>query len=785
MPLRPFRIPETRLIVISDLVVQVTLTFRTDEDEEIKYRYEQDAEFQALVQTAVISLVNCGYTNGLAKGPGFVLHQMRKKWPIGRRYIFTHNGEPMQSSLHKYFFQLELIDELELPGSAGPILEISELRGVPMSPSASSYAGSTIEGLDAISLPPMSAIFGYGTPQQQQQHREQVSDVPSPTLSQNSVGHQNGQVSHRRGGSNSSFHRQPSPSPLRHSSDAASRMNYYSADSGSASQTSLHGGASLYESRRSMHEARPSSASQYSQHHQRSPQSPRVQHPRTPSVSSVRTRSVSHSSAGSANGSVRTMQSQPEEPPRAPAGNEPATPSPVATPANTTQMRLGRTSWYRSLHGISPLSRQPKSISSSDNEFVAGRESAQDTVANIPRIARPDAHTRQMAAPAESAETGLTGIAHRLKRKLLTPINLRRARPRRSSLSREMPLLEVDSEVDMSDFTGPESAGASDKEVPEKAGNSSSWAAGQPGRVAASSGGPRSNGSAAGEKRPTDIQQPSTAAAPNIKRPDMPPPSMRPPRPVIKSRDDLASIPAAVKSALLRRLKSPLSGHPDKSSSRASVRDRIAAFNSLTMSKLDKPAAASQPGSPSVPTARTQGAATSGPNGGTHAQRPLPASPGSSHPSTPTGSKPAVRKRLGTATGFISVVTPVSAAGTRPQSRASSIYGGRPASPAMSQMSTGSSRVQEAISIFDSPGPATRQKATKPANGDRLTAGGVKRAGADPLEGVASPTKRPRAPSVSAHSAAGSDHSMASAASSSRLNPLGMVQRMIQRHSRR
>ncbi|KAJ2889499.1 hypothetical protein IWW38_004669, partial [Coemansia aciculifera] len=106
MPLEPFKVPETRLLAISELVVQVTITFRTDEDEELHYRYDQDAELQALVQTAVVSLVNCGYTTGVAKGPGFLLHQVRKKWPIGRRYIFTKDGEPMQSSLHKYFFQL-------------------------------------------------------------------------------------------------------------------------------------------------------------------------------------------------------------------------------------------------------------------------------------------------------------------------------------------------------------------------------------------------------------------------------------------------------------------------------------------------------------------------------------------------------------------------------------------------------------------------------------------------------------------------------------------------------
>ncbi|KAJ1961386.1 hypothetical protein GGI12_003281 [Dipsacomyces acuminosporus] len=778
MSLKPFRIPETRLIVVSDLVVQVTLTFRTDEDEEVRYRYDQDAELQALVQTAVVSLVNCGYTNGFAKGPGFLLHQVRKKWLIGKRYIFTRDGEPLQSSLHKYFFQLELIDELGSP-NAGPMLEISELRGIPMSPSASSYAGSTIEGLDAISLPPVSAIFGYGNHQQQQQ---QFVDM-SPTLSQSAVS-QNGQGSHRRAGSSSSFHRPPSPSPLRHSDDTASRMSRYSINS--SSQQSLHHvnagmpqpQPQLYEPRRSLNEQRPASISQYNlpspQSTRSQQQDIRYQNPRSPSISSMRTRSISRSSIGSANGSVRTMQSQNEEPETKSKIQPNEDPAPKQA-ANGGQGRLGRTSWYRSLHGISPLSRQPKSISS-DNGFVEGSLNAAaaaasaDASINIPRIARPEASARSQATTAaatDPTETGLSGMAQRFKRKLLTPINLRRSRPRKSSLSHQMPITEVDSEADTSDFTGPESAGVSDAGEPEHVESKfPSLVAGKP-RVSKAA----AQKQAAGQRAAGS----STAATSNIKRPDMPPPSLRPPRPATKSRDEIASIPAAVKNALLRRLKSPLGGRPDKSSSRASVRDRIAAFNSLNMNKPD--GAGGDAGSAAK--GSTNGSASSNTdkatNGKTQGQL---ASAGPSQPTTPTTPKATVRKRLGTTSGFISITTPASS-GARPQSRASSIrsINARPASPAMSQMSAVSSKVQEAINIFDSPASVTKRR----DNG----AAGVKRPGADPLEGVASPTKRPRAPSVAAHSVADSDHSMASATSSSRLNPLGIVQRMIQRHAQR
>ncbi|KAJ1675446.1 hypothetical protein EV182_001252, partial [Spiromyces aspiralis] len=74
----------------------------------------------------------------------------RKKWPLGKRYIFTRHGNPLQSSIYKYFIHLEFIDETE--HSHEPYIEISELRGVQNSPGVSSIAGSTIEGLDAIPL---------------------------------------------------------------------------------------------------------------------------------------------------------------------------------------------------------------------------------------------------------------------------------------------------------------------------------------------------------------------------------------------------------------------------------------------------------------------------------------------------------------------------------------------------------------------------------------------------------------------------------------------------------
>ncbi|KAJ2002769.1 hypothetical protein GGI04_003207, partial [Coemansia thaxteri] len=510
MPLALFRVPETRLLAVNDLVVQVTLTFRTDEDEELHHRYKQDPELQALVQTAVVSLVNCGYTSGVAKGPGFLLHQLRKKWPIGRRYIFTKNGEPMHSSLHKYFFQLEFVDDAELQqqqqqqnrqqaSADTPVLEIVELRGVGMSPSASSYNGSTIEGLDSVMLPPMSAIFGQGSP-----------------LLQGSEAY-----GHRRSGSGHSsthsalLHRPQSPYLDYHErrpESVSSRRSVYESEVGRDSLSHSYAGASqagdgmsrvsnLYQDASSASEhyrnahaaarasvvesvataAGPSSVSQYVQYY-----APRhsidgqarsgagegntsngmdTAETLSPVTVAMRTRSVSRSSVGSANGSVHTIQSVSEIQASVSTTSQQRLSSNGVSAANRDasptngQPRLGRTSWYRSLHGISPLSRQPKSLSS-ENEFANNNvDSSGGNEPRIPRIAGvappPPASNRQAAGKELFETSALSGIAQKIKRKLLTPMHLHRNRDRRSSLSRPAPIAEGGSDFDTSDFTGP------------------------------------------------------------------------------------------------------------------------------------------------------------------------------------------------------------------------------------------------------------------------------------------------------------------------------------------
>ncbi|KAJ2813022.1 hypothetical protein H4S07_000984 [Coemansia furcata] len=196
----------------------------------------------------------------------------------------------------------------------------------------------------------------------------------------------------------------------------------------------------------------------------------------------------------------------------------------------------------------------------------------------------------------------------------------------------------------------------------------------------------------------------------------MPPPSTtRPPaRPFSRAEGEVTSIPTAVKNALLRRLRSPVGGQRDKSASVTSVRDKITAFNSLSVE--------------STPTRRPSSSASASSNAGRLSLDDVA-------PKAAVLSPAGVRTRVGTATGFISMV--------RPPSRASSVRSARPASPALSHASNVSTRIQETINALE------RAAAGATPPGDVEVRSAVKRVAAsvDALEALASPTKRPRAPS--------------------------------------
>ncbi|KAJ2859893.1 hypothetical protein GGI22_002859 [Coemansia erecta] len=544
-------------------------------------------------------------------------------------------------------------------------------------------------------------------------------------------------------------------------------------------------------------------------------------------MSTTRTRSVSRSSRESAN----TMQSIIEEAAPVDTANPahlygPNGPSP---PINN-QLRIGRTSWYRSLHGISPLSRQPKSLSSSDNEFVFGVPGAPTPDANgaadmarsgsnsgktairgnalpasrIPRIAGQPVR-RQLAQDTVSPEpqTGIGGLASRLKRKVLSPINMHRERQRNSSLSREMQRAQAAVDRYKSGIEPDKNeATASNDRLSEEL-----------------------------ESFADDpLPRPSSSASVNsVQRPDMPPPSrippprtQRQPQPPseqkqqqqqeqqkstngwdkYKSVGDIAAIPEAVKNALLRRIRSPLSGRPDRSSSRLSVRDRISAFNTLSMnSRGNSKGQVSPPqhqqqqqqqhelGTPPVSGSehsaarRAAAAETAAPSSGRSVMGIPPTPPMIAQSSASYG-----RSRIGTPTGFISMVSPVSGV-PRSNSRASSIVSmnTRPVSPALSQRSNVSMRIQDAIySLERATGSAiaTTPRAQNMPTGASSGLSGTKRAAASVSEALdrTTPTKRPRAPSAVSYVRPDAD---AAHAKSTSLNPLDMVQRMVRRHTGR
>ncbi|KAJ2081842.1 hypothetical protein H4R24_002049 [Coemansia sp. RSA 988] len=650
--LKPFRIPETRLLVINDLVVQVTVTFRTDEDEEMRYRYAEDVELQSLVQTSVISLVNCGYTDGVARGPGFVLYQKRKKWPIGRRYIFTRHGEPLQSSLHKYFLQLELLDwEGQQHGNA---VEITELRGVGMSPSSSSIAGSTIEGLEAVALPPMSAIFGQGVTS------EELSASPK-----------------RNGSIHSSLTGQHQMAMESSADDSLSQF-----------EAELDNGYKR---------AQQASVANESTMQQNTEDSPDMS-------TAGRTRTLSRSSIGSVGSATSRNIMETEV-----IGRQIEEPSSVG--------RLGRTSWYRSLHGISPLSRPAKSLSS-ENEIGLGVMDPPliPRVAGATHTSPPTATVQHPPPPAPSHESSRLGsIAQRFRRKLLSPIPVPRVASRLAHAS--------------------DAGSASESEPAE-------------GSVRETS---TTSTVAAEGKRKLAVEAP---------RSEIPPPSKRQAhkRPSEEAAIDLQSeskqstsqrpsVPEAVKNALWRRLRTPLSRRADVGPQKLSVRERIAAFNSLSVRKRST---TTVPPPQPLLTPVTESNAEDAEVYNSPIQE-------KSAPVTAI----TARTRVGTATGFLSVATPkamTTADNHHLNSHTTSSV--RAESPALSQMSSVSSRVQDTINALERAGVQVQQQDVERS--------GTKRA-AEVRDTLGSPTKRLRAPSVG----------------SSRRNPLRAVHQMVRRHTGR
>ncbi|KAJ2389489.1 hypothetical protein GGI05_003486, partial [Coemansia sp. RSA 2603] len=588
----------TRLLAINDVVAQVTLTFRTSDDEELRHRYDRSPHLQQLILTTAISLVNCNYTSGMGRGPGFLIHQMRKKWPIGRRYIFTRHGDPLHSSMHKYFLQLEFTDE---PADAmGEMVEIVEMRALGASPALSSYAGSMIDGLEAVELPE-AEVLGY----EAERHDSGHSGV-TPAMRRASVADR----------------------PVQQQSPLMRARSVSRSSFGSVGQ--------------------PSAAWDY--------QRPQYQPRTSPATRPISTGAVQQPVSAVSAASSATLGAS------------------VSPPGDG---RLGRTAWYRSLHGISPLSRQPKSLSSEGEFFQPTSEGqgSQPAPPPPPRVAGAAPPVSRIPRPPASKPTAMASLASRLRRGVLAPLERRHA-----------------------------------------------------GRSAA--------------EHPSSIPRPPSATAAQSEQSSMPPPPAATPRMQPRAHD--SAVPSAVKHALLRRLRSPLGGFVDRAPSRASVRERIQAFDSLTV----------RGGTPEHEPARPSFSDT-----------PSGRSPPDALP--PTMGK---RTRVPTDTGFISQASP-----GRPLSRPSSRPLSRPSSPAntaVSVRSNVSARVMDTIQALERSAAQVEQNTGR---AEHLARGsGVKRQAEAPPDFV-SPTKRTRDEAESLVA----DKSHASS------NPFAAMNRLVRKHTRR
>ncbi|KAJ1946960.1 hypothetical protein FBU59_001929 [Linderina macrospora] len=362
---------------------------------------------------------------------------------------------------------------------------------------------------------------------------------------------------------------------------------------------------------------------------------------------------------------------------------------------------------------------------------------------------------------------------------MLPPINLRRASRRRSSLSREMPLLETDSEVDTSDFTNidPPTAPAAPA-VAREGGLKVRMLAAPQSRIPTiasrnrgqSNASQRSRGSVGSHHQNTEdeddgrastvaltasvstssFRSAATATNAHCQMDNLlphSPPTARQPRAAPTRAPTVSNVAAAsgkssAKRSLWSRLRAPLSGLVDKSPIKPSVRERIAAFNSMDHESAESSYSA---------VVRSQ-------------------SLGNPYAFTRSHSKRS------------SQITP---AGTRAESHTGGST--RTASPALSNTSMVSARVQEAINMFTGQTPDKDTGNGQPSRRRTSTSGGVKRAKpVDPNDDFVSPTKRQRArtqgDNYMASASGKSDRSLTASSGSGRLSHVTLVQHMAQHY---
>ncbi|KAF0448447.1 hypothetical protein F8M41_002659 [Gigaspora margarita] len=104
MEISPFVLNKTRLVVISDQVVQITLSSKSSSGESL---YNHNQLMQDEIKKVVVAFVKLKEENLIVDGDGYSLLCKKHSWQYGRKYVFFKNKSRLKVHRYKYTFELE------------------------------------------------------------------------------------------------------------------------------------------------------------------------------------------------------------------------------------------------------------------------------------------------------------------------------------------------------------------------------------------------------------------------------------------------------------------------------------------------------------------------------------------------------------------------------------------------------------------------------------------------------------------------------------------------------
>ncbi|CAG8454877.1 7057_t:CDS:10 [Acaulospora colombiana] len=105
MGLTPFSLNKTRLLVVSDEVVQISLF---SNNSSTIPDYDDSPRLKDEIKNLIIAFVRLRDDDQIVDGEGFYLLCKKRDWKIGNRYIFMKNGRRLKAHRYKYNFTLEI-----------------------------------------------------------------------------------------------------------------------------------------------------------------------------------------------------------------------------------------------------------------------------------------------------------------------------------------------------------------------------------------------------------------------------------------------------------------------------------------------------------------------------------------------------------------------------------------------------------------------------------------------------------------------------------------------------